>query len=209
MSVLPRVDVALRPRWASEAAHVLDGLLHHESSLVIRGALYRYGGATEHVFGLCHLFGFRFAPRFRDLSDRRRYVVDRRADHDALDGLIGGAINLRKIEENWDETLRITASIRAGTVAPSVLMRRLAAYPRQNALARALREIGCLERTLFILDWISDPALRRRSNAGLNKGEARNALVLRPVFPSSRRDPGSHLRKPALRCLRPQPLGQT
>ena len=57
----------------------------------------------------------------------------------------------------------LRASIRAGTVAPSVLMRRLAAYPRQNALARALREIGCLERTLFILDWISDPALRRRS----------------------------------------------
>jgi TnpA family transposase len=47
----------------------------------------------------------------------------------------------------------------------------------QNALARALREIGCLERTLFILDWISDPALRRRSNAGLNKGEARNSLA--------------------------------
>ena len=71
----------------------------------------------------------------------------------------------------------MTASIRAGTVAPSALLRRLAAYPRQNALARALREIGCLERTLFILDWISDPALRRRSNAGLNKGEARNALA--------------------------------
>ena len=26
------------------------------------------------------------------------------------------------------------------------------------------------QRTLFTLDWISDPALRRRSNAGLNKG---------------------------------------
>ena len=31
------------------------------------------------------------------------------------------------------------------------------------------------------LDWISDPALRRRTNAGLNKGEARNALA-RAVF---------------------------
>jgi TnpA family transposase len=49
--------------------------------------------------------------------------------------------------------------------------------PTDSSLARALREIGCLERTLFILDWISDPALRRRSNAGLNKGEARNALA--------------------------------
>ena len=162
---------------ASEAAHVLDGLLHHESSLSIREHYTDTGGATEHVFGLCHLLGFRFAPRLRDLSDRRLYVVDRRADHGALNCLIGGAIDLRKIEENWDETLRMTASIRAGTVAPSVLMRRLAAYPRQNALARALREIGCLERTLFILDWISDPGLRRRSNAGLNKDEARNSLA--------------------------------
>ena len=73
------------------------------------------------------------------------------------------------------------ASIKAGTVAPSALMRRLAAYPKQNALAKTLREIGRLERTLFTLDWISDPALRRRSNAGLNKGEARNALA-RAVF---------------------------
>ncbi len=58
---------------------------------------------------------------------------------------------------------------------------RLAAYPRQNALAKSLKEIGRLERTLFMLDWISDPALRRRTNAGLNKGEARNALA-RAVF---------------------------
>jgi TnpA family transposase len=36
-------------------------------------------------------------------------------------------------------------------------MRRLAAYPRHNALAKALREIGCIERTLFTLDWITDP----------------------------------------------------
>ena len=60
-------------------------------------------------------------------------------------------------------------------------MRRLAAYPRQNALAKTLKDIGRLERTLFTLDWISDPALRRRTNAGLNKGEARNALA-RAVF---------------------------
>jgi len=34
---------------------------------------------------------------------------------------------------------------------------------------------------LFTLDWIRDPALRRRANAGLNKGEARNALA-RAIF---------------------------
>ncbi|BGE87870.1 Tn3-like element TnAs3 family transposase (plasmid) [Methylosinus sp. 3S-1] len=166
---------------ASEAAHVLDGLLHHESALDIREHYTDTAGAIDHVFGLCSLLGFRFAPRIRDLADRRIYVLDARAEYKALTPIIGGAIDMRVVGDNWDEILRSGASIRAGTVAPSALMRRLAAYPRQNAIAKALREIGRLERTLFTLDWISDPALRRRANAGLNKGEAHHALK-RAVF---------------------------
>lgn len=166
---------------ASEAAHILDGLLHHECSLEIREHYTDTAGAIEHVFGLCHLTGFRFAPRIRDLADRRLYTTDSRAAYSALAPMIGGTVDFRIIGENWDETLRLAASIKAGTVAPSALMKRLAAYPKQNALAKTLREIGRLERTLFTLDWISDPALRRRASAGLNKGEARNALA-RAIF---------------------------
>ena len=54
-------------------------------------------------------------------------------------------------------------------------------YPRQNPVARALREIGRVERTLFILDWLDDPEQRRRTGTILNKGEARNALA-RAIF---------------------------
>jgi len=166
---------------ASEAAHVLDGLMHHESSLDIREHYTDTAGAIDHLFGLCSLLGYRFAPRIRDLADRRLYVVDARAEYKALKPIVGGAVDMRTAGDSWDEILRAAASIKAGTVAPSALMRRLAAYPRQNTLAKALREIGRLERTLFTLDWITDPALRRRANAGLNKGEARNALA-RAVF---------------------------
>jgi TnpA family transposase len=133
------------------------------------------------VFGLCHLLGFRFAPRIRDLKDRRLYVFEGRKRYGLLQSLIAGTVNAKLFEENWPEILRLAASVRAGTVAPSSLLKRLAAYPRQNALAKTLRNIGRIERTLFTLDWITDPALRRRSNAGLNKGEARNALA-RAVF---------------------------
>jgi TnpA family transposase len=165
----------------NEAAHVLDGLMHHESSIDIHEHYTDTAGAIDHVFGLCHLLGFRFAPRIRDLADRRLYVPDAGVTYKALAPINGGALDLRGPSENWDEVLRMAASIKAGTVAPSAILRRLAAYPRQNALAKALREIGRLERSLFMLDWISDPALRRRTNAGLNKGEARNALA-RAVF---------------------------
>ncbi len=41
----------------------------------------------------------------------------------------------------------------------------------------ALRELGRIERTLFIPDWLQSVELRRRVHAGLNKGEARNSLA--------------------------------
>jgi len=165
----------------SEAAYVLDGLLQHESSLSIREHYTDTAGAVDHVFGLCHLLGFHFAPRIRDLKDRRLYVFEGRKRYGLLQSLIAGTVSESLLEENWPEILRLASSVRAGTVAPSALLKRLAAYPRQNTLAKALRDIGRIERTLFTLDWITDPALRRRSNAGLNKGEARNALA-RAVF---------------------------
>ena len=61
------------------------------------------------------------------------------------------------------------------------MLRKLGAYPRQNGLALALRELGRLERSLFTLQYLKDIELRRRIHAGLNKGEARNALA-RAVF---------------------------
>ncbi|BEA70483.1 Tn3 family transposase [Escherichia coli] len=67
------------------------------------------------------------------------------------------------------------------TVTASLMLRKLGSYPRQNGLAVALRELGRIERTLFILDWLQSVELRRRVHAGLNKGEARNSLA-RAVF---------------------------
>jgi TnpA family transposase len=66
-------------------------------------------------------------------------------------------------------------------VPPSVILKKLAAFPRQNALHRALREMGRLERAILTCDWLLDPELRRRSNGNLNKGESRHALA-RAVF---------------------------
>ena len=86
---------------ASEAAHVLDGLMHHESSIDSREHYTDTAGAIDHVFALCHLLGIRFAPRIRDLADRRLYVVGARGAYKALDPVIGGTIDLRVIVDNW------------------------------------------------------------------------------------------------------------
>src|SRR5215213_7723395 len=59
--------------------------------------------------------------------------------------------------------------------------------------------------TLFTLDWISDPALRRRTSAGLNKGEARNALARALFFHRHGELRDRTFENQALPRLRPQP----
>ncbi|MBP6325357.1 MAG: Tn3 family transposase, partial [Sulfurospirillum sp.] len=170
------VNVGIR-----DSTYVLDGLLYHESDLQIEEHYTDTAGFTDHVFAMMHLLGFRFAPRIRDLADTKIYILDSNNDYDGLKPMIGGTIGIKTIKTHWNEILRLSASIKQGTVTASLMLRKLASYPRQNGLALALRELGRIERSLFILDWLQNVELRRRVNAGLNKGEARNALA-RAVF---------------------------
>ena len=71
---------------AAEAPHVLDGLLHNASSLDIHEHYTDTGGATDHVFTLCHLLGYRFVPRIRDLADRRLGTFEAAGRYHWFDG---------------------------------------------------------------------------------------------------------------------------
>ena len=164
-----------------DATFVLDGLLYHESDLNIEEHYTDTAGFTDHVFGLCHLLGFRFAPRLRDIGDLSLFPIGDPNQWPQLTSLFGEPLKLHLIQEQWSDILRLASSIRLGKVTASLILRKLAAYPRQNRLALALRELGRLERTLFILDWMQQSELRARVQAGLNKGESRNALA-RAVF---------------------------
>ncbi|CZF80988.1 Tn3 family transposase [Grimontia marina] len=166
---------------ARDATYVLDGLLNHESELNIEEHYTDTAGFTDHVFALMPILGFKFAPRIRDLSDKRIYIAGAKSDYPTLGGLIGEEINFDYVALHWQEILRLAASIGKGTVTASLMLRKLGSYPRQNGLALALRELGRIERTLFTLEWMKDMDLRRRVQAGLNKGEAKNALS-RAVF---------------------------
>ncbi len=171
------VNVGIR-----DSTYVLDGLLYHESDLRIEEHYTDTAGFTDHVFGLMHLLGFRFAPRIRDLGETKLFIPKGDASYDALKPMVSNdRLNVKAIRAHWDDILRLATSIKKGTVTASLMLRKLGSYPRQNGLAVALRELGRIERTLFILDWLQSVELRRRVHAGLNKGEARNALA-RAVF---------------------------
>ncbi|WP_146664288.1 Tn3 family transposase, partial [Escherichia coli] len=96
-------------------------------------------GATETTFSMFHSFGYRLIPRIRNLGSRRLYVISPSEEYKPLDALIAGKTKMEVIEQHWDEVLRLKASIGAGLVPPSVILKKLAASPRQNRLNLALR----------------------------------------------------------------------
>jgi len=67
----------------------------------------RTAEVTDHVFALCHLLGFRFAPRIRDLADKRLYPVQKPGTYPALEGLVGGVLNTKLIGSHGEEILRL------------------------------------------------------------------------------------------------------
>ena len=164
------------PATVSEAPYILDGLLMNEAGKQIKEQYADTGGFTDLVFAATSLLGYRFHPRIRDLSSKRLHVFDLRAVPKELKGLTGDKIREAKIVENWPDVLRCIATMLSGQMQPSHLLKKLAARPRQHDLALALREIGRVERTLFIIEWLLDTDMQRRANIGLNKGEAHHAL---------------------------------
>ena len=164
------------PATVHEAPYILDGLLMNETGRRVREQYADTGGFTDHVFAACSILGYAFVPRIRDLPSKRLYVFERAGVPKRLRSLVGGKVNADLIDRNWADILRVASTMAAGTMRPSQLLRKLAAYPRQNELAAALREVGRIERSLFMIEWTTDPDVRRRALVGLNKGEAHHAL---------------------------------
>jgi TnpA family transposase len=129
------------------------------------------------VFILCAMLGFRFCPRLRNFPDRKLAAFDSASAYGELSPIIGRRIKEDVIRAHWDDILRLVASLKAGTVLPSAMLKRLAAFRRQNQLDLALQELGRMERSLFMLDWLESPHLRQHCQAGLNKSEQRHALA--------------------------------
>jgi hypothetical protein len=55
-------------------------------------------GFTDHVFALCHLLRFRFAPRIRDIGDKRLHTAGDKKSWPELASLFGDRLKVKKIE---------------------------------------------------------------------------------------------------------------
>jgi len=115
-------------------------------------------------------------PRLRDLADQRLYKVDRTPPLDTLQLLVHSGVDLDLIPEQWDQLVRVAASLRNRVVPAHVVLQRLSGASPLDRVAKALTTLGRIVKTIFILRYIHEEKIRRRVQLQLNRGEARHEL---------------------------------
>jgi len=155
-----------------EAVYILDGLLRNTSALQPDTLHADTHGQSEPVFGLAALLGIKLMPRMRTWNDVTFYRVDRNTTYQHIDRLLTQVVDWDLIERYWQDMMQVVLSIQAGKILPSMLLQRLGVYSRKNNLYKAFSEVGRVERTIFLLEYMSDPAMRQHIRAETTKVES-------------------------------------
>jgi TnpA family transposase len=178
-SVFSTKVISCSPR---EALYVLDGLLENNTILQIREHTTDTHGYTEIIFALCHLLGFYFMPRIRDLKDQQLYRVDRFVDYGVFTPLLTKTADLNIVEEQWEEMIRVALSLKQRTAPAHVVVQRLTNSFPSDRLSKAFTNLGRIIKTQYILRYLTDFELRQTVQLQLNKGEYRHKLPRRIFF---------------------------
>lgn len=103
--------------------------------------------------------------------------MDKEADYGVLNAVARGNVNTHRIEQHWDDMLRIAGSLKLGTIQASELIRTLLKSKRPSSLEQAIIEAGRINKTLYLRNYIDDEDYRRRILTQLNRGEGRHGVA--------------------------------
>ena len=73
--------------------------------------------------------------------------------------------------------MRLVESIYCSKVKASLILQKINSYNRNNGVTKALKEIGRLLKTKYIIDYYTDGELRKEVQKMLNKGESINSVA--------------------------------
>ena len=160
-----------------EAAYVIDGLMENS---VVKSEIHSTDtdGYSEVVFGVTHFLSIFSAPRIKGIKHQilsmfpSGYKMKYKAKGYKI--LPTHVINIKIIEEHYDEILRFMATIKLKRSTASQLLSRLNSYSTQHRLYQALKEFGKIVKSIFILKYLDDVKLRQSIEKQLSLVENNN-----------------------------------
>ncbi len=160
-----------------EAIYIIEGLLKNASEIQPNTVHADTQGQSAPVFALAHLLGIKLMPRIRNWKDLVFYRSDRETNYKHIDSLFTEVIDWKLIQTHWRDLLQVVLSIRAGKISSVTLLRKLGHESRKNRLYQSFRELGRVVRTVFLLQYLSNPEMRKQITEMTNKVEAYNGFA--------------------------------
>lgn len=128
------------PGTLRDSIFVLEGLLEQQTGLNPTEIMTDTAGSSDLIFGLFWLLGYQFSPRLADAGASVFWRVDKDADYGVLNDLARNTANTRKIEQHWDDMMRMAGSLTLGKIRASVAIRSLLSSDRPSGLTQAIYE---------------------------------------------------------------------
>jgi TnpA family transposase len=136
-------------------------------------------GANEVNFSILNFFGYKFAPRYKDVYSKiskSLYGFNNPSHYGDVIIKPVRKINFDLIVEEWDNIQRIILSLALKTTTQSIIIGKLSSYERKNKTKRALWEYDNILKSLYLLDYIDSLTLRQNVQRALNRGESYHKL---------------------------------
>jgi TnpA family transposase len=165
------------PGTLRDSIFILEGLLEQQTSVTPTEIMADTSGTSYLIFGLFWLLGFQFSPRLADAGEALVWRIDQGADYGVLNELARSCAHPHCIEQHWDDVLRIAGSLKRGTIHASELIRSLLKSERPSGLTQAIIEIGRINKTIYLRNYLDNEEYRRRILTQINRGEGRHAIV--------------------------------
>lgn len=136
-------------------------------------------GTNRVNFAILDFFGYQFAPRYASITSKAKMLYTFEYPSTYPDNYLlksKGRIDVKLIEEEWENIQRVIASLALKTTSQSTIIKKLSSYIRNNRTHQALIEYDKVLKTLYILEYIDSPSLRRNVQKALNRGEGYHQL---------------------------------
>lgn len=161
-----------------ESHYVFDLLFNNTSEIEPAVHSTDTHGTNEINFALLHFFGYQFAPRYKNLSSKKKLIYGFKSLKHYEKGFLKPIRKLKTslIKKEWDNILRIIVSLALKKTTQSIIVGKLASHKRKSDLQKALWEFDNIIKSIYILDYIDDVDLRKNVQKALNRGESYHQL---------------------------------